>query len=187
MSPIKGMSLDAATTATIARPGPEDGRLLRKVFGRFATGVTVVAAGGPEPRGMTANSFTSVSIQPPLVLVCVNRNAAIHQAVLASGSFAVSVLSAQQEYVARYFADHSRPRGDAEFDAVDWSPAPRTGAPVLHEALAWLDCRLATSYEGGDHTIFLGSVLASGFGSADDALLFFGGDFHRPRLPKAHP
>jgi flavin reductase len=192
MSPVKGLPLAAATTATIARPDPDDSRLrdsrlLRTVFGRFATGVTVVAANGPEPRGMTANSFTSVSIKPPLILVCINRNASIHRAVLASGSFAVSVLSARQEHVARYFADHTRPRGDAEFDAVDWSPAPRTGAPVLDEALAWLDCSLATSYDGGDHTIFLGSVLASGFGSADEALLFFGGAFHRPRLTKARP
>ncbi len=184
MSPIKGLSFDAATTATIAWSGPEDSRILRKVLGRFATGVTVVAAGGPEPRGMTANSFTSVSVRPPLILVCVNRNASICRAVLESGTFAVSVLSARQEHLARYFADPARPRGGAEFGAVDWSPAPSTGAPVLDGALAWLDCALATSYDGGDHAIFLGSVLASGFRDAHDVLLFFGGHFHRPRLGK---
>jgi flavin reductase len=165
-------------------PGVLDGETLRSVFGRFATGVTVVATGGDSPRGMTANSFTSVSVRPPLVLVCVNRSASIHQAVLEQGSFAVSILSAHQEHVARYFADHSRPRGAAEFGSVDWSPAPGTGSPVLDGALAWLDCALAASYDGGDHAIFLGEVLASGWEPEHDALLFFGSGFHRPRLSK---
>jgi flavin reductase (DIM6/NTAB) family NADH-FMN oxidoreductase RutF len=157
-------------------------KVLRSVLGKFATGVTVVAAGRDAPCGMTANAFTSVSILPPLVLVCVNRSAAVHQAVLESGSFAVSVLSAHQEQVARYFASHSRPRGPAEFDSVDWSPGPSTGSPVINGALAWLDCDLADSYDGGDHVIFIGSVRDSGTGPAHDALLFFGGDFHRPKL-----
>jgi flavin reductase (DIM6/NTAB) family NADH-FMN oxidoreductase RutF len=155
---------------------------LRSVLGRFATGVTVVTAGGQTPGGMTANSFTSVSVDPPLILICVNRSAAIHQSVLEAGSFVVSVLSAGQEHVARYFADHSRPRGAVEFEAVGWSPAPATGAPVLHGALAWLECELAASFDGGDHAILLGSVLASGIGEDEDALLFYGGGFHRPAL-----
>ncbi len=159
-----------------------DGRALRTVFSRFATGITVVSVGREEPSGMTANSFTSVSIEPPLILVCVNRSASIHQAALESGGFAVSVLSTRQEQAARYFADHSRPRGAAELGEFDWWPAPCTGAPVLHGALAWFDCALATSHDGGDHAIFLGSVLASGCGPAHDALLFFGGRFHRPQL-----
>lgn len=165
----------------MSKPG---GKVLRSVFGKFATGVTVVAAGRDAPCGMTANSFTSVSILPPLILVCVNRSAAVHQAVLKSGSFAVSVLSAHQEHVARYFADHSRPRGTAEFDSVDWSPGPNSGSPVIENALAWFDCDLVTCYDGGDHVIFLGSVQASGCGPAHDALLFFSGGFHRPELVK---
>lgn len=157
------------------------GRALRSAVGKFATGVTVVTSGGDSPCGMTANSFTSVSLLPPLVLACVNRSAAIHQAVLESGSFAVSVLSAHQEDVARYFADHSRPRGGtAEFDSVDWWPGPGTGSPIISDALAWVDCDLAACYDGGDHVIFLGSVQASGCGPAHDALLFFSGRFHRP-------
>lgn len=164
------------------RRDPAEGVALRTVFGRFATGVTVLAAGTQTPRGMTANSFTSVSMEPPLILVCVNRNASIHQTVLESGAFAVSMLSARQEHVARYFADHKRPRGTAEFGAVGWSPGPSTGAPVIDGSLAWLDCRLAAAYDGGDHAIFVGSVLASGCGPAHDALLFYGGRFHRPEL-----
>lgn len=169
----------------VAGPSPApaladgDGRALRTVFGRFATGITVLAAGRAEPRGMTANSFTSVSIEPPLILVCVNKNASIRRAMLDARGFAVSVLSAGQERLARYFADRSRPRGAGEFGEVDWSPAPCTGSPVLHGALAWFDCALADVYDGGDHAIFLGSVLAGGCGPAQDALLFFGGRYHR--------
>jgi flavin reductase len=158
---------------------------LRSVLGRFATGVTVVAAGRVAPCGMTANAFTSVSLDPPLVLVCVDRSAAIYNTVLAAGSFSVSMLSARQEHVARYFADHSRPRGPEEFSSVEWSPGPATGAPILHGALAWLDCTLVNSYDGGDHEIFIGSVQASGFEPAEEALVFFCGDFHQPRLSKS--
>jgi flavin reductase len=158
---------------------------LRTVLGHFATGVTVLAAGGDAPAGMTANSFTSVSLSPPLVLVCVKRTAAIHQTVLDSGSFALSVLAGPQEEVARYFADHSRPRGRREFDIVGWSPAPNTGAPVIYGALAWIECELTETYDGGDHSIFLGAVLASGHEPTRDALLFYGGRFHRPALRRA--
>lgn len=161
-----------------------DKTALRSALGHFATGVTVVAAGREAPCGMTANAFTSVSLDPPLILVCVNRNAGVYKAVIDAGCFAVSMLSARQERVARYFADHSRPRGAEEFGEVEWSPGPSSGAPVLHGSLAWVDCALANSYEGGDHEIFLGSVLASGFGDASDALLFFRGDFHRPRFER---
>lgn len=103
---------------------------LRSVLGRFATGVTVLAAGRETPCGMTANAFTSVSLDPPLILVCVNRNAALYNAVLAAGRFGVSVLSAGQEDLARYFADHSRPRGSEEFSThrvVAWAGGRRAG------------------------------------------------------------
>lgn len=162
--------------------GGPGGKVLRSVLGKFATGVTVVAAGRDAPCGMTANAFTSVSILPPLVLVCVNRSARVNRAILESGTFAVSVLSAHQEEVARYFADHSRPRGADEFSSVDWMPGPSTGSPVIAGAIAWLECDLAARYDGGDHVILLGSVQASGCGPAHDALLFFSGRFHRPEL-----
>ena len=158
---------------------------LRRVLGRFATGVTVVTAGRDTPCGMTANAFTAVSLDPPRILVCVDRSAAIYNTVLAEGSFGVSMLSARQEQVARYFADHSRPRGPEEFSVVEWSPGPATGAPILHGTVAWLDCSLVTSHDGGDHEIFIGSVEASGFGLADDALVFYCGTFHQPRLSRS--
>jgi flavin reductase (DIM6/NTAB) family NADH-FMN oxidoreductase RutF len=171
------MSL-AGRLSTSPQP-PQDTGELRKVLGRFPTGVTVVTAHAGAPCGMTANAFTSVSLDPPSILVCISRNAAIYQAVRTAGCFAVSVLSAAQEDVARHFADHSRPRGAAEFGAVGWSPAPLTGTPVLDGSHAWLDCALITSYDGGDHEIFLGKVLAGGFGSARNALVYYGGSFHQ--------
>jgi flavin reductase (DIM6/NTAB) family NADH-FMN oxidoreductase RutF len=176
------------TVAIFPQPPPDTVRL-RSVLGQFATGVTVVAAGSETPCGMTANSFTSVSIDPPLILICVTRSSELHKAVLREGCFAVSVLAAHQEGLARYFANHARPRGAAEFAEVRWSPGPGTGAPVLDDSLAWFDCAVTTSHDGGDHEIFLGSVLASGAEPERDALLFFRGGFcHSPhdRTPRPH-
>lgn len=158
--------------------GVDDTAGLRACFGAFATGVTVVTAGGATPSGMTANSFTSVSLDPPLVLLCVQRTAAMHAAILEERAFAISVLSARQSPVARHFADRSRPRGDREFDQVDWEPGLKTGAPIVTGALAWMECELAAVYDGGDHSIFLGSVLDLGRSADNDTLLFFGGKFH---------
>jgi flavin reductase (DIM6/NTAB) family NADH-FMN oxidoreductase RutF len=151
---------------------------LRKTLGRFATGITVITVGGEKPRGMTVNAFSSLSLEPPLVLVCVVRSATLHDLIYERGSFAVSMLAAHQEQEARLFADRSRVRG-AEFDAVGAVPGPYTGAPVLPGALAWLECKLATVYDGGDHSIFIGEVQSLRRGEAEDALLFYQGDFRR--------
>lgn len=149
------------------------------MFSRFATGITVLTASGTYPLGMTADSFTSVSLTPPLALICVKQTARIHEASLAEQAFAVSVLGSHQEQVARYFANHHRPRGEDEFALVDASPGTWTGAPIVKGALAWLECRLTAVYEGGDHSIFLGSVLGGGQSTDPDALLFCGGGFDR--------
>ncbi|MBB5896300.1 flavin reductase family protein [Kutzneria kofuensis] len=152
---------------------------LREVMSRFATGITVLTTGGERCHGMTANSFNSVSLEPPLVLCCVVRTAVMHEAISVSGSFGVSVLAADQEHLARYFADRSRPRGAAQFDSVPCLPGRFTGAPLLTGALAWLECRLVAAYDGGDHSIFVGQVLGCGRGDGGEALLFFGGGFHQ--------
>ncbi len=151
---------------------------LREVMSQFATGITVLTAGGVCGHGMTANSFTSVSLDPPLVLCCVARPARFHESVLCAESFGVSFLAADQEPVARYFADRRRPHGPAQFDAVDWVPGQHTGAPLLTGALAWLECRLEKTYDGGDHSIFLGKVLSSSCGPNRQALLFYSGGYH---------
>jgi flavin reductase (DIM6/NTAB) family NADH-FMN oxidoreductase RutF len=158
----------------------QDPLRLRGVLGTFATGVTVVTAGPDTPRGMTVNAFTSVSLRPPLILVCVRRSSSMHEAIVENGAFAVSVLAAGQEWIARHFANSARPRDAREFAAVDWVTGRHTGVRLVADAIAWMECRLAAVYDGGDHSIFLGSVLAIERGAVSEPLLFFSGGFHGP-------
>lgn len=150
---------------------------MRAVMGAFATGVTVVTSGRDLPHGMTANAFTSVSLDPAMVLVCVKRTAIMHATILAHGTFAVSILAADQEGLARYFASSSRPRDEREFRTVECRPGAHTGSPIIDGNLGWVECKLAAVYDGGDHSIFLGSVLAIGRGQRTDPLLFHTGRF----------
>ncbi|PTA47751.1 flavin reductase family protein [Micromonospora sp. RP3T] len=149
---------------------------LRRVFGAFATGVTVVTVGGEIPHGMTANSFTAVSLDPPLILVCVERDALMHDVLEQHPAFAVSILAADQTGVARYFADKRRPVGRDQFDAVPWSFGACSGAPLIQGSLAHLECALHESHEAGDHTIYIGRILATWRRPGDDALLFLNGE-----------
>lgn len=156
-----------------------DATLLRRAFGAFATGVTIVTVGGDTPHGMTANSFTSVSLDPPLVLVCVGRTAAMHDILIEAKQFAVSVLGSHQEVVARHFADRKRPLGIAQFDVVNWRPGGFTGAPLIDGAIAGFECELWQTYDGGDHTIFVGKLLSLDRGADREALLFLQGRFRQ--------
>ncbi len=161
-------------------PATPAGTPLRDVLAEFATGVTVLTVAGERPHGMTANSVTSVSLDPPLVLCCVARTARMHDAIASTGRLGVSVLGRGQEQLARYFADKRRPEGAAQFDRVDWCPGPYTGAPLLSGALAWLECEVAETYEGGDHSIFLSRVLdATRRDRRLPGLVFFRSAFHR--------
>lgn len=152
-------------------------RVLRDVMGRFATGVTVVTVDGEKAHGMTANAFTSVSLDPPMVLCCVAHTARLYPAALDARRFGVSVLGADQVGLARYFTNKSRPEGMAQFDRVDWFPGRHTGVPLLSGSIAWVECELTEVYDGGDHAIFLGTVLSAGSG-AGEPLVFAGGSFH---------
>ena len=153
------------------------GRRLRDVMGRFPTGVTVVAAVGPESRpfGLTVNSFTSVSLDPPLILVCIDREAASHDALMASSHFAVNVLASEQSHVADRFAvEPARSR----FDEISWH-ASALGAPLIEGAAAWLECSRHEVYEVGDHSILVGKVESTG--AREGAVLLF----HRGRYGSA--
>ncbi len=146
----------------------------RRIMGHFATGVTVVTArNNGEIQGMTANAVTSLSLNPPLVLVAVDKTAAMHAALTASRHFALNILSESQENLSRRFAM----RGPKEVNDLTWITAS-SGAPVLADALAWVDCRLAEILPGGDHDIFIGEILA---GDSRDGLplLYFGGKYRR--------
>lgn len=134
-----------------------DEERFKSVMGRLAAGVTIVTATGPDglPVGFTASSVSSVSLQPPLVLVCLDRASKSHDPVLASGAFAVNFLTARQEDVARRFASEER---EGRFDGLDVVSGP-SGSPVLEGVLGWLDCRIWKVYDGGDHSIVVGEVL----------------------------
>lgn len=143
------------------------------MLGHFATGVTIVTArdGGGAPCGLTANAFTSVSLDPPLVLVCIDRRSRTRACVLAAQAFAVNVLAAEQEAWARRFAARTGDR----FAGLRLTAA-RTGAPILDGVLAWLDCVVERTVEIGDHTVVVGHVLA-GHAREGAPLVFFRGRY----------
>lgn len=133
----------------------------RRVVGRYATGIALVttALDGVQ-HGMTCNSLTSVSLEPVLVLFCAEKIARFHDAVLAAGTWAVSVLSAEQLELSRRFALRGRPL-HGQFDDVPHRLGPRSGAVVVAGAVAALECRTLRTMDGGDHTVVLGEVLGA--------------------------
>lgn len=154
-------------------------REFRDALGHFATGVTVVTSqGASHPYGMTANAFASVSLEPPLVLVCVVKGTEGEMSIRENGVFAVNVLGADQEAVSRYFADSSRPRGWATFERIAHERAV-TGSPVLDGVAACFDCGLVATHEAGDHVIFIGEVRAIGLDPDVSPLLFHLGRYRR--------
>jgi 3-hydroxy-9,10-secoandrosta-1,3,5(10)-triene-9,17-dione monooxygenase reductase component len=152
-------------------PSVEPG-MLRHACGLFVTGVTVVTSGtGEEAAGTTVNSFTSVSLQPPLVLFCLHNDSRLRTVVERSGAYVVNFLAGGQGRLARAFAG----RESAGIREVPHHHTD-TGMPVLSEALAFLSCRLVSTLEGGDHTIFLGEVIRLGMQAQyRDPLIFFRG------------
>jgi flavin reductase (DIM6/NTAB) family NADH-FMN oxidoreductase RutF len=133
----------------------------RAAMGSFPTGVTVVTVTSDDGtmHGMTVNSFSSVSLDPTLVLVCLNETSRGVGLIERAGAFAVNVLSAGQQDVSRWFANRHRPAGSTMFDGVPFEPGV-TGCPVLAGAVASFDCRLRQSHRAGDHLIVLGEVVA---------------------------
>jgi flavin reductase (DIM6/NTAB) family NADH-FMN oxidoreductase RutF len=131
----------------------------RHAMGQFSTGVTVVTAVvDGEPHGMTANAFTSASLEPPLVVIALARTTRMLARVTAAGAYAVTVLSAAQRSEAEFFATPGRPTGAAAFAHWSWRAAPVSGAPVLVDGLAWFDCSLIAAHPAGDHQLCVGHV-----------------------------
>ena len=156
---------------------PIEPRELRNIMGTFATGVTVVTMpNGEGAWGMTANSLTSLSLDPPLILVSVDKTTRTHQIMLDSGVWAVNILAGDQEKTSRIFAmkDHNEER-----KMVD-TPYHHgvSGAPIIDGALAYIECRTYATYEGGDHTIVVGEVQdARVLQHEGQPLLFFRGRY----------
>ena len=155
---------------TAPRPAV-DPDAFRATLGRFATGVTVLTAVDAEGRdhGMTVSAFCSLSLDPPLVLACVDRQASMHGVLAEGGAFAVNVLAAGQEAVSRRFATGDP--GD-RFAGVGYARAAG-GAAVLDGVLAWLDCRVHARLPGGDHTIVVGEVREAGTRDDRRPLLYY--------------
>src|ERR1700736_3533399 len=131
----------------------------RKAMGCFATGVTIITVDlEGEVHGMTANAFASVSLDPFLVLVCVDHNTRTHAHLHAKKRFGVNVLSQDQRAISEYYARPSRTHEHAEEEAGARFDRTRHGTPMLHGALAYLECRLHSSQDAGDHTIFIAEV-----------------------------
>jgi flavin reductase len=130
----------------------------RKAMGCFATGVTVITVDQDgEVHGMTANAFSSVSLDPPLVLVCVDHRARTHAHLHARKRFGVNVLAADQQRISEYYARATETHQHAEDAGARFDRTPQ-GTPVLHGALAYLECRLHSAQPAGDHTIFIAEV-----------------------------
>ena len=159
-------------------PPPVDPQLYRQVIGRFATGVTVVTVNVDGAlRGMTANAVASVSLDPTLLLVCVQRDGSLHPLLERAESFAVNILSEEQQALSVLFAQRgelAEPMG-----GVPHHPAPG-GSPLLEGVLGWLECETHHRFAAGDHTVFLGHVRDLAIERPEAApLLFFSGAYRQ--------
>lgn len=155
-----------------------DAERYRQIIGHFATGVTVVTtAVDGWLHGMTANALTSVSLDPLLLLVCVDKTAHAHEQFGKASHFAVNILTEEQEEVSLVFATSAEPeRGKLHGVPYHFGP---NGAPILDGSLAYLECEIADRCEGGDHTIFIGEVLSGDLLREAPPLLFYRGGYRR--------
>lgn len=153
-----------------------DAAAFRQVMGHFCTGVTIITAldpNGREPVGFTAQAFQSLSMEPPLVLFCPQKTSSTWPRIEAAGSFCVNVLAADQEALCRAFAAS----GTDKYRGVGWRAGPATGSPVLSGTLAWIEGRITTQFDGGDHLIVVGEVLDMHVEREGKPLLFYRGGF----------
>jgi flavin reductase len=168
---------DPASTRSVVRP-TVDADAFRRTVGHFPSGVTVVTTvlDGTD-HAMTASAFTSVSLDPVSVLVCVDKEARFRDAVLESGVWGVSVLTTSGRRAAEWFASKGRPLV-GQLDRFPHHRGPATGVALLDGSLAWLECRTIAIYDGGDHDIVLGSVVDLHVGDRDaPALVYYRGRY----------
>ena len=160
-------------------PSVEPGRM-REVLGHFASGVTVVTAvTGSGPIGFTCQAFSSLSLDPPLVVFAPARTSRTWPRLREIGRFCVNVLAEDQDPLSRAFARS----GTDKFAGVPWTPSAH-GAPVLRDVVAWIDCELFAEYDGGDHTLAVARVLDLGADPGRRPLLFHRGSYGLLNLPR---
>ena len=146
---------------------------LRNVLGHFATGLTIITAATPQgPAGFTCQSFASLSLDPALVTFSPARTPSTWPLVRATGRFTINILPAEHRHLSAQFARS----GSDKFAGVAYTDSP-LGNPILDQALAWVDCELHQEYDGGDHTIVVGSVHALEAREQGDPLLFYRGTY----------
>ncbi len=149
-------------------------RQFRDVLGRFASGVTVVTAmSGNEPVGMTCQSFSSVSLDPPLVLFVPAKTSRAWPLMQRAGKFCVNFLAGDQAELSNTMAS----RGTDKFNGIPWQPSAATGSPVLDGVLGYVDCSIHSVHEAGDHYVVMGRVLELAASEADQPLLFYQGKY----------
>ena len=169
LHPGEEPSIDVADPEALAKA-----RSFRDVLGRFCSGVTVITSmSGGEPVGMTCQSFSSVSLDPQLVLFCPAKTSRAWPLIQRSGTFCVNLLSAEQ-------VEHSNTmatKGIDKFAAIAWSPSPATGSPLLKGGLGHIDCRIQAVHEAGDHYVVIGAVQDLGITDVPDPLLFYEGTY----------
>ena len=169
LRPGEDISVDADDPEAMAAA-----RRFRDVLGRFASGVTVVTSmSGGAPVGMTAQSFSSVSLNPPLVLFIPAKSSRAWPAIQRSGKFCVNFLAHGQEELSNTMAS----RGIDKFADVAWTPSRETGSPLLEGIIGYVDCQIHTVHEAGDHYVVIGRVLDLDIADADEPLLFFQGQY----------
>ncbi len=154
-------------------PVPLDSNLFRRACGQFATGVAIATTVDAEgnPHGLTVNSFTSVSLNPPLVLICIDYRAAVLKYFVAASHYGISVLNETQQDLSNRFAL----KPDCRFEGTDWKPGAATGVPIIEGSVASLECRVYRIVEGGDHSILLAEVVAAEAPGGVPLLYFNGG------------
>lgn len=162
-------------TTTVEYSAGDDPRDLRRAMGQFATGVTVITTmAGEAPVGVTANSFTSVSLDPPLVLFCLGKSLGCLDAFEAADRFVINVLKSDQQAVSNRFAT----KGIDRFEDTSWQRS-ETNVPVLDDALASIECARHAMFDGGDHAIFVGAVLRARYAPGHAPLVYFSGDYRQ--------
>lgn len=150
----------------------------RRTMGQFPTGVALLTSGDlVNGHAMTVNSFTSVSLTPPMVLVCVTPSSRITSCIAMSGFFGISVLAATQDGLASYFADRRRLPGLPSTEEMHFRPGPALGVPLLEEATGHLECVVASTINAGDHIVYLAHVAAATRHGMVEPLVFFNGSF----------
>lgn len=153
----------------------------RDALAHFATGVAVVTAPAPAgPHGVTVNAFTSLSLDPPLVLVCIERDTYSHSVLEGAGVFAVNILAAGQEDLSRFFSSATRPEGPDAFRGIAHR-SDAHGAPLLDGCLGYIECRITAQYPGGDHTIFVALVESAEVVPERRPLVYYNRGYHTLR------